>query len=211
MSARLTSLAIREYFYARAPMSIFLVCVAAAAALRGVLCAVERSPRLTLGVTHTLARTYARTRSRAIARAPPGLHTHVYAYCNKLRLRVQRALHVSHVLAYAATAQIRSHSSPFSLLFYRLFDITRIHNAHCLHTRNFPLFHVFFPPPFFLPFLFLLPPVPFFPPFFSPPAYYLRRSISPWNSLFSLSLLASHSSSLRLVNLVSFFFFFHSA
>lgn len=85
MSARLTSLAIREYFYARAPMSIFLVCVAAAAALRGVLCAVERSPRLTLGVTHTLARTYARTRSRAIARAPPGLHTHVYAYCNKLR------------------------------------------------------------------------------------------------------------------------------
>lgn len=114
---------------------------------------------------------------------------------------------MSHVLAYAATAQIRSHSSPFSLLFYRLFDITRIHNAHCLHTRNFPLFHVFFPPPFFLPFLFLLPPVPFFPPFFSPPAYYLRRSISPWNSLFSLSLLASHSSSLRLVNLVSFFFF----
>lgn len=206
MSARLTSLAIREYFYARAPMSIFLVCVAAAAALRGVLCAVERSPRLTLGVTHTLARTYARTRSRAIARAPPGLHTHVYAYCNKLRLRVQRALHVSHVLAYAATAQIRSHSSPFSLLFYRLFDITRIHNAHCLHTRNFPLFHVFSLLLFSSPSCFCFLQFPFFPPFF-PLLRIISAALSLRGTRFSLSL-SSHRIPLRCVSWTSFLFFF---
>lgn len=70
---------------------------------------------------------------------------------------------MSHVLAYAARAQIRSHSSPFSLLSYRLFDITRIHNAHCLYTRNFPLFHVFSLLLFSSPSCFCFLQFPFFP------------------------------------------------
>lgn len=108
---------------------------------------------------------------------------------------------MSHVLAYAARAQIRSHSSPFSLLSYRLFDITRIHNAHCLYTRNFPLFHVFSLLLFSSPSCFCFLQFPFFPSCVLSPPLYLSVELT------FFCLLASHSS-LRLVNLVSFFFFF---
>lgn len=107
---------------------------------------------------------------------------------------------MSHVLAYAARAQIRSHSSPFSLLSYRLFDITRIHNAHCLYTRNFPLFHVFSLLLFSSPSCFCFLQFPFFPSCVLSPPLYLSVELT------FFCLLASHSS-LRLVNLVSFFFF----
>lgn len=107
---------------------------------------------------------------------------------------------MSHVLAYAARAQIRSHSSPFSLLSYRLFDITRIHNAHCLYTRNFPLFHVFSLLLFSSPSCFCFLQFPFFPSRVLSPPLYLSVELT------FFCLLASHSS-LRLVNLVSFFFF----
>lgn len=59
---------------------------------------------------------------------------------------------------------------------------------------------MFFPSSFFLP----LPVFASSSSLFSPPAYYLRRSISPWNSLFFVS---SHRIP-RCVSWTSFLFFF---
>lgn len=69
---RSTPLAIRECFHARVVVArarVSLVCIAAAAALRGVLCAVERSPLLTYAVRHTYTRTYAHIGAGDRARA----------------------------------------------------------------------------------------------------------------------------------------------
>lgn len=116
---------------------------------------------------------------------------------------------MSHVLAYAATAQIRSHSSPFSLLFYRLFDITRIHNAHCLHTRNFPLFHVFSLLLFSSPSCFCFLQFPFFPPFF-PLLRIISAALSLRGTRFSLSLSPRIAFLFAASREPRFFFFFFS-
>lgn len=71
------------------------------AALREVLCAVQRSLRLSRARARVRSHTAKRGRARTPTRSKlaPAV---TYIHCNKLRCTyVQRALHVTHVLAYA--------------------------------------------------------------------------------------------------------------
>lgn len=91
------------FAYAYAPLC------SSGAALREVLCAVQRSLRL--AHRETWARAYTHTIETAVT----------YIHCNKLRCTyVQRAPHVTHVLAYA-TGSLRLFRSSSPLLIFPLF------------------------------------------------------------------------------------------
>lgn len=168
----------RVFLRARARARVYFsgVCRGCSGLERGSLCSWAFTTAHVFSVSRAQqpARTYARTQPSEWSRERHWDYTYVHTVTSCVALTRTKGAPCE------SRARICCHSSdPLPLLspFSLPFDITR---THCLHTRNFPLFHVFSPPPFSL----LLPVFPSSSSLPSPP-----QIISA-----PLSLLATHSS-----------------